>query len=71
LTDTKAEAAARPLSNMERLKGHLKPESLAARLAGAWANPVDAAPQDALKKQINDRLNELRRQHAGIADPED
>ena len=57
-----------PLTNFERLAQQLKPDSLAARLVGAYVTVSPAGQQAALKAVISDRLNELRQAHAGTAD---
>ena len=69
--DEKPKNADKPLSNLERLQGHLKPGSLAARLVAAQMKPGDAAPQEALKKVMRDRLDELRLHHAAPPNPKD
>ncbi len=58
-------------TNLERLKGQLKKDSLAARLVSAQMNPGAMKHQEALKKVVLDRLNELRSGYAGTADQQD
>ena len=60
--------ATSPLTNFERLAQQLKAASLAARLIGAYISAPPATQEAALKSVITDRLNELRRAHAGNAD---
>ncbi len=58
-------------TNLERFKGQLKKDSLAARLVSAQMNPGAMKHQEALKKVVLDRLNELRSGYAGTADQQD
>jgi hypothetical protein len=55
-------------TNLQRLKDKLKKDSLAARLVEAQMSAKAGAEQAALKKVIVDRLDELRKKHAGPAD---
>lgn len=60
-----------PLSNLQRLFSHLKEGSLAARLVQAQMKAGAMEGQEALKKVVRDRLDEIRRQNAGTADKKD
>jgi hypothetical protein len=52
-------------TNFERLQAHLKTGSLAERLLAAQVAAAPGMAQAALKQILADRLNELRRTHAG------
>jgi predicted amino acid racemase len=56
------------LTNLVRLKSHLKKDGLAVRLVTAQMSAGPAGQQAALKKVMSDRLNELRRGYAGTTD---
>jgi hypothetical protein len=60
-----------PPTNLQRLLGYLKPDSLAAKLVQAQMNPGAAGEQNALQKIIHNRLDELRSHYAGNADRQD
>jgi hypothetical protein len=61
-------SAPSPPTNLQRLKDKLKKDSLAAWLVEAQMSAKAGAEQAALKKVIADRLDELRKKHAGPAD---
>ena len=50
-----------PQDNLERLRSHLKRDSLAEKLASARIEAGAAEPRPALRKVIMDRIEELRR----------
>ena len=57
---------AHPATNLERLKGHLKKDTLADRLTAA---SIAATPEDrkaALQKVIGDRLAELKKKYEPV-----
>lgn len=54
-------------TNLQRLKDKLKKDSLAIRLVEAQMSTEAGGRQAALKKVIADRLDELRKKHAGAA----
>jgi hypothetical protein len=58
----------RPSSNLERLKEKLAKDGLAARLVEARIGAGAGMEQVVLKKVIGNRLEELRKKHAGAAD---
>ena len=58
----------RPSSNLERLKEKLAKDGLAARLVEARMGAGAGMGQVVLKKVIGNRLEELRKKHAGAAD---
>lgn len=59
-----------PPTNLERLLGHLKPDTLAAKLVQAQMNPAGVGAQNRLQEVIRNRLDELR-QHYADADKQD
>jgi hypothetical protein len=55
-------------SNLERLQAHLKKDCLAETLVTAAITAGDAARQDALRKVVADRLEEIKRKHEPVPD---
>lgn len=60
----------RPLSNFDRLRGHLAKGSLAAQLLAAYVNPREVGQLAAMQSVVAARLEALRRQHDEPADPQ-
>jgi hypothetical protein len=50
-----------PQDNLERLRSHLKKDSLAEKLASARIGAGAAEPSPALRKVLTERIDELRR----------
>ncbi|RVI34230.1 hypothetical protein [Sinorhizobium meliloti] len=55
-----------PPSNLERLQGHLKKDSLAANLVAARIAAGDADPRPALRKAMFDRIDALKAKHDSV-----
>lgn len=52
-----------PSTNLERLRGHLKKDTLADRLVGAGIATAPEESKAAFQKVIEDRLAELKKKH--------
>lgn len=57
-----------PLSNLERLQGHLKKDSLAAHLVAARIAAGDADPRPALQKAMSERIDALKDKYEPVQD---
>lgn len=59
-----------PQDNLERLRSHLKKDSLAERLVSARIGARATDPRPGLRKVMLDRIEELRRQYESLPDHE-
>ena len=62
------QSAALPVSNLERLQGHLDKESLAGKLVAARIAAEDGDARATLRQVFLDRLQELKRKHGPVPD---
>ena len=58
-------------TNFDRLRGHLKADSLATKLVAAYAAAAPAAPANAVSAVLTARLTEIVRSHAESQDKTD
>lgn len=65
-----ANAEPEPLSNFDRLRTHLKSDSLALKLLDAWKSAEPQAAKALLLKAVEDHFSE-EKQGDGTAGPED
>jgi len=66
--NTEAQKDAVPASNLERLREHLKKDTLADRLVSAGIATTPAERKAAFEKVIGDRLAELKKKHEPVQD---